>query len=290
MRSARILAAATYGEITRRPLYYILLLSFAAGILLSRMITLFSFYQEMNLVREMGLATIALWTFLIVVIHAGIVVTQELEDRTAVTLLSKPLRRSDFLLGKFGGILLSLVPGTAFLAGVLLLTLFLMGRPLLPVNDSAMAEEVARGSGAFAAALRLTWEGFVLRQGGAVVVEGAFLSLLQGAVLAAVAVSLSAFLPGAVSVAATTLVFVLGNISSYMVASVERMGGGFLPASVRGLALLFPNFGYFNLQAHFSEGRIISLNYLGFTFAYAVLYVSAVFLVSCSLFRGREVR
>ena len=51
-----------------------------------------------------------------------------------------------------------------------------------------------------------------------------------------------------------------------------------------------PNFGYFNLQMRFNEGTITSFRYLGLSLAYAVLSVSAVFLVSCSLFQKREVR
>src|SRR5438876_8288656 len=115
MTSVRTLAAATYGEITRRPLYYILLFSFGAAVFFSKLLTLFSFYQEMNMVREMGIATLTFWGFIIIVITSGIVVTQELEDRTAVTLLSKPIRRSDFLLGKFLGLWLSVIPGVIVL-------------------------------------------------------------------------------------------------------------------------------------------------------------------------------
>src|ERR1041384_859679 len=111
MSSIRTLAFATYGEITRRPLYYILLVSFGVAVFFSKLLTLFSFYQEMNMVREMGMATLTFWGFIIIVITSGIVVAQELEDRTAVTLLSKPIRRTDFLLGKFAGLLLSIIPG-----------------------------------------------------------------------------------------------------------------------------------------------------------------------------------
>src|SRR6185436_16356032 len=95
MRNLLTLAAATYGDITRRPLYYILRLTFAFGIFGSKFLTLFAFYQEI----------------IIVVVTSGLVVTQELEDRTAVTLLSKPLQRSEFLLGKFVGLVASLIPG-----------------------------------------------------------------------------------------------------------------------------------------------------------------------------------
>jgi ABC-type transport system involved in multi-copper enzyme maturation permease subunit len=276
MSSIRTLAAATYGEITRRPLYYILLFSFAAAILLSKLLTLFSFYQEMHMVREMGMATLTFWGFIVVVLVSGTVVTQELEDRTAVTLLSKPLRRSDFLLGKYCGIMLALVPGLLVLAGTLLLTLWLMAQAKLPLDDVAVAEGLKKGIGPFATAWQITWDHFMAAQGG-VVLEGAALSFFQ-------------VVPTVVSVGATTLVFILGNISSYMVASVENLSAKPLTAAARFFGYLAPNLGYFNLQTYFSEGRIISLRYMVLSAVYAGLYVGAVFLVSCSLFRTREVR
>jgi len=289
MQHTRILAAATYGDVTRRPLYYILLLTFAVAIFCSRFLTLFSFYQEMNMVREMGMATMTFWGFIIVVVTSGLVVTDELENRTAVTLLSKPLRRTDFLLGKFLGLVASLIPGLVVLSGVLFLTLWMMASARLPLHDRDLVEGVQNGSSPFATAFRITWENFVVKQSG-VVLEGAFLSFLQTAVLAAIAVSFSAFFPTVVSVAATTLVFIIGNVSSYMLASVENLNMGALSAAGRAASYLIPNLGYFNLQMYFSEGKIISLRYLGLSFAYSALYVIAVFLVSCSLFQKREVR
>jgi ABC-type transport system involved in multi-copper enzyme maturation permease subunit len=269
-------AAATYGEIVRRPLYFILLASFCVAILLSKFLTLFSFYQEMNLVREMGVATLIFWGFIITTILSGVVVTQELEDRTAVTLLSKPLRRYEFLLGKYIGLLLSLIPGLLILGCVLLLTLWTMAWEHLPFRDQDLVEEVAAGSTAFRSAWSVVWGAFVRTQG--------------ASVFSAVAVSLSAFFPVVVSVAATAFVFVLGNLSGYMLASVERLGFAPLSALGKALSYLLPNLGYFNLQSHFSEGTILSIRYLGFASVYAVLYVGAVFLVACSLFEKREVR
>lgn len=289
MRNIRTLAAATYGDITRRPLYYILLLTFAFAIFGSKFLTLFSFYQEINMVREMGMATITFWGFIIIVVTSGLVVTQELEDRTAVTLLSKPIQRSDFLLGKFVGLVASLIPGMIVLAGVLFLTVWMMAALRLPLHDRDIALAYQQGSSPFATVLRITWDHFVLKQSG-VILEGALLSFFQTSILAAAAVSFSAFFPNVVSVAATTLVFILGNVSSYMLASVDNMNVGALSFAGRVGSYLVPNLGYFNLQMYFSEGKIISVRYLGLSFAYTALYVIAVFLVSCSLFQKREVR
>jgi len=290
MRNIRTLAAATYGDITRRPLYYILLFSFTVAIFGSKFLTLFSFYQEINMVREMGMATMTFWGFIIIVITSGLVVTQELEDRTAVTLLSKPIQRHDFLLGKFLGLVASLIPGILLMAGVLFLTLWMMAYAKLPMHDNELMKLVKDdGASPFGATMSVIWNQFVVKQSG-VVIQGAFLSFLQVTILAAAAVSFSAFFPNVVSVAATTLVFILGNVSSYMVASVENLKVGPLTFLGRLGSYLIPNLGYFNLQMYFSEGKIISFRYLSMSFAYTALYVVAVFLVSCSLFRKREVR
>jgi len=289
MRNIRTLAAATYGDITRRPLYYILLFTFALAIFGSKFLTLFSFYQEINMVREMGLATITFWGFIIIVVTSGLVVTQELEDRTAVTLLSKPIQRTDFLLGKFAGLVVSLIPGMVVLAGVLFLTLWMMVLPKMPFHDRDLIAAHDAGSSPFAAALQITWQQFVMKQSG-VVLEGALLSFFQTSILAAAAVSFSAFFPNVVSVAATTFVFIIGNVSSYMLASVENLKIGPLSALGRAGSYLIQNLGYFNLQMYFSAGKIISFRYLGLSFVYTALYVIAVFLISCSLFQKREVR
>jgi ABC-type transport system involved in multi-copper enzyme maturation permease subunit len=241
------------------------------------------------MVREMGLATITFWGFIIIVVTSGLVVTQELEDRTAVTLLSKPIQRTDFLLGKFAGLVVSLIPGMIVLAGVLFLTLWMMAVPKMPFHDRDLVKAFDAGQSPFVAALEITWQQFVMKQSG-VVLEGALLSFFQTSILAAAAVSFSAFFPNVVSVAATTFVFIIGNVSSYMLASVENLKIGPLSALGRAGSYLIPNLGYFNLQMYFSEGKIISFRYLGLSFVYTALYVIAVFLISCSLFQKREVR
>ncbi len=175
------------------------------------------------------------------------------------------------------------------LAGVLFLTLWMIAAPKLPVHDRDVALGLKEGISPFRTVWSVTWNQFVLKQGG-VVLEGSLLSFLQTTILAAAAVSFSAFFPNVVSVAATTLVFIIGNVSSYMLASVENLNVGFLTGAARLASYLVPNLGYFNLQTYFSEGTIISIRYLALSSVYTALYVVAVFLVSCSLFQRREVR
>lgn len=304
VKSTLALARATYQDLVRRQVYYLLLISFAAMIYLSRHITLFSFYQEMNLVREMGMATITFFGFLVVLLFSGSIVTSELEDRTAVTLLTKPISRASFLLGKFLGLVAAILPGVLILTCLLFLTLWLMASPALLDNDAlmqAMTDPEQNPEpipllrdpdsmwGEVPGVATVIWRYFILRNGG-VVLQGALLSYLQIVLIAAFGISFAAFFPVVVGAASTALLFILGNISSYMVAAVEQWNVGPLTAAGRALYYLLPNLGYFNLQTYYSEGKIITSRYLGFAAVYALTYTVAVFLVSCSAFRRREIR
>jgi len=352
MHNALTIAWATYQDTVRRPLYYILIGVFIVLVYTSHFLTLFTFNQEANMVREMGVASLALWGFLIFAILTPVVVTQELEDRTAITLLAKPLTRSAFLVGKYLGLLAAVFLGLVVLGGVLFFTLWWMTRgdfmgaePGLALKLLGAGLALLGGGGALhlrslrldpdspsaawsrrcvfllyvlgATALlvaavfssgdrgradvawqmkdlkaitpmKFVWE--FLRANGVIVLEGLFLSFLQVALLGAICVSLAAFLPAVVSVAGTALVFILGNLSNYLLASVEASGSAPARAAARGLYYLVPNLGYFNLQTHFSEGSIISPGYLAFALLHASLYTGIVFLVSCALFERREIR
>jgi len=153
------IAWATYREITTRPLYFVTLAVFSLLIFCSSFLTQFSFYMETQMVREMGMASLVLWGFLITVLLSGVIVTQELEDRTAVTLLTKPVRRSAFLLGKYFGLFFSLAAGLVILAGILFYTLWWMAKGTLfghPPLGAALLWLCAAG---FPLGLILIWWG-----------------------------------------------------------------------------------------------------------------------------------
>lgn len=277
MSSLFALSRATYRAVVSRPVFYVTLLIFAAMVFLSQYITLFQFYKEQNLIREMGIATITLWALILVAIVSAALVTSELEDRTAVLLLSKPLRRSHFLVGKFLGIAAALWMGTLILTGVLFLTLWFHS------GFDVMGQYSALQPGS---AWQHLWERF-LRLNLLFCIQGGLMSFLQAAVIAAVCVSLSAFFPMVVSVAGTALIYILGNLSNYIVAN---MTGRVSRAFAQAMAYVLPNFGYFNLQATFSEGRIVSAKYLFFLSGYTIMYVSLVLFVAATVFEKREVR
>src|SRR3989440_7229517 len=67
----------------------------------------FTFGDDFKMYRQLGLNMVMLATVLFCVLAASMSISEEMEGRTAVTLMSKPVTRRQFLLGKFVGILLA---------------------------------------------------------------------------------------------------------------------------------------------------------------------------------------
>ncbi|MBI5369242.1 MAG: ABC transporter permease subunit [Planctomycetes bacterium] len=121
-----IIAGTTYREAGRQPILYILAGFFAVLIYLARWFTLFAFHvrEEQNMIREMGVASLTVCGLFAAIMLAALAVTSEVEKLTTLTILSKPVRRSEFLLGKYLGILWVVFLCIVFLSLILVWTLW----------------------------------------------------------------------------------------------------------------------------------------------------------------------
>src|SRR5207244_631821 len=74
---------------------------------ISPFIPYFTFGEDLVMVKELGYDTVMLAAVLFGALAASMSISEEIEGRTAITLLSKPVSRRQFLLGKFAGIVLA---------------------------------------------------------------------------------------------------------------------------------------------------------------------------------------
>jgi len=111
----------SFTEVTRQPIYGILVLAGMALIAFSPSITAYTMMEDVKLVIDMGLGTILMVGIVLAVLSASQVVSREVETRTAGAVLSKPVGRFVFILGKFLGVALAMV-----LAGYLLTVILVM--------------------------------------------------------------------------------------------------------------------------------------------------------------------
>ncbi|HET7295100.1 MAG TPA: ABC transporter permease [Vicinamibacteria bacterium] len=122
------MAANTFRETVRERVLYNLmffaLLMTASSLLLGQL----SIHQDEKIVKDLGLASVDIFGTLIAVFIGVGLIGKEIERRSLYPLLAKPLRRHEFLLGKFAGLAFTLLVNTALMSAGLFATLLLRYR------------------------------------------------------------------------------------------------------------------------------------------------------------------
>ena len=112
----------SFTETTRQPIFGILVLAGMALIAFSPTVTAFTMMEDVKLVIDMGLGTIFMVGLVLAVLSASQVVSREVETRTAGAILSKPVGRITFVVGKFLGVALSMTLASYLFTVILVMT------------------------------------------------------------------------------------------------------------------------------------------------------------------------
>ena len=104
MKKLWIIAANTFTETLRQPIYAVIVISGLILLFISPSVTMYTLDEDIKLLRELGLSTLFLSGLFIAIFSAAGAVTEEIETKTITTVLSKPVSRSVFILGKFFGV------------------------------------------------------------------------------------------------------------------------------------------------------------------------------------------
>ncbi|MFA5794975.1 MAG: hypothetical protein WC980_07945 [Candidatus Brocadiia bacterium] len=267
----------TYRESVRQPLLYIIIAVSVILILIAPLFSLFAFGEELSMVREVGLAAIIFGLILIAILTAHQVVNQEIERLTVMTLFSKPVRRSEFILGKFAGITVTLLLAAAIM-GLVYLTVywFKEGRPQIDLM-------VQQGKSSGAA----LWQ--FLRYDGLLLAKGVYLCFLQVVLLASFAVLIATYFPLVITGIGCFVVFALGHISDYLYQTLKESGA--VVGSLGWLAaLILPNFTILNVSSLIATMTPVSSIYIMWATAYTAIYCAIVLLVTIAIFGKREIK
>ncbi len=282
-----VIARATTKEAIRQPLFILLVLISTAVLGLNTFMPFFTLEDDVKMLKECGLATLLIAGALIAVWTAGTSITSEIEGKTAMTLLSKPVTRRQFIVGKYVGIIQAVM--------WLFLTLTIIFSSLIfykvGYDQKERSEEV---SAVF------QWKSVggvdiipiphpdrmkVVNQ----VLPGIALSFLQVCVLAAISVTVATRLPMVVNLVICFAIFVIGNLTPLMVQQSDTIiGNEFVTFIARLFATALPSLEAFNIYAAVSTGSQVPPSYLGWSFLYAAAYAGAIVLLGFILFEDRD--
>ena len=102
---AGVIARATTKEAIRQPVFLMLLGLALLLLVVNTFLPFFTFGEDVKMLKDCGLATILVCGLLLAIWTASCSIADEIEGKTAMTLLSKPINRREFIVGKYLGIL-----------------------------------------------------------------------------------------------------------------------------------------------------------------------------------------
>ena len=270
MRSLTV-AATTFQESVRQPAFYALLVVGVVLLLFGYLMPTFTLVSgETKFVRDIGLGTFTLCILLLGIFSSANLITTEIENKTAMTVMSKPLRRYEFIVGKYLGIVFSVSFLGLLLATVLVVTIIAK----VTGGDIVINSEEAYHLGIWPE-VRVMFPGLIL-------------GLCEAMVLIAVSVALSIRLPMILNVVISFALFILANIGGPLL-TILREKGSHAVGIATAFYYILPNF-QSNTET-FSAiglGRAVPAPLVALTAAYSLFYIAVAICVAVFLFHDRE--
>ena len=317
MRQFFFIASNSFRELIRQPVYLLLMSVASLFIVFLSAVPYFGFGDDPKMVEDMSLAVVLLAGLLMSVLCAASTVAQEIRTGTALTVLSKPVGRGTFLLGKYAGLAaaLALFTGTLMIAVLLASRMafdaygstdvsslliyfaavfaayaiggfsnFFLRRPF--VSDAVFAYTLLTGV-ALACVVNFT----VLERsfdGPAVVdwrlVPAGVLVWFALLVLAALALACSTRLDVVPTLAVCSALFLVGLMSDYLFGGPASRGVWWAQAAYAAV----PNWQQFWATDALEQGRIIPWGYVTRAAGYMGVYLVGALSVALLLFEDRE--
>ncbi len=269
MRSITV-ALGTFQESIRQPAFYALLVLGVVLLIFSYVMPTFQLERgEVKFVRDIGLGTYALCILLLGIFSAANLITTEIENKTAMTVMSKPVRRYEFVVGKYLGIVLS----------VLFLALLLTAAFVAVILGKLVGGDIVWvGTNPYQAFLPEV----------TVILPGLLVGLLQALILVAVSVALSIRLPMILNVSISFALYVIASISGPLMDYLVREQST-LATLAKGVYYVLPNLR--NNTEVFSAiglGKAVPSALLAWAAVYSAIYIVGALAVAVFLFQDRE--
>lgn len=293
------IALASFQEGIYQPMFWLLTLLGIFLMDISVFIPYFTFGEDLKMVKELCYAFTMMAPMVFGVIAACTSVSEEIEGRTAVTLLSKPISRRQFLLGKFAGIALSALFMTLLLGWVLIWVVLHKAwfDSTMPGQNQNLADPawvVRTANDLFPASATgdltrgiLLWVNDL-----SATLPGLVIGYCQVAVLIAVAIALATRVPMVVNLTACVLVYLLGHLTPVMT-EVSRGRYALVHFAAQLFETLLPGLDLFDVgTAIVRDVPLDPVRYSIYTInvaLYALTYLTIALLFGLILFEDRDV-
>ena len=280
------IATSTFTHLLRMKALYFLLVIILIIAILGNFPIFSEEVEQILTIKKMSFGIMDWFSWIFAIVATSVLIPRDLEDRTLYTILSKPVMRIEYLLGKFVGVMLLIGLVLAILFPVLVLVLqsrtnafigseaeILRARGVAPENIEEVLDSV-RALGYRTELWVSVWAIFV-----------------KSMVVAAVTLCLSTFATSSLfTIIVSGILFMVGNAIKMVTTFWEQESSGSLGVSLisRVLRIFIPDYQIFS----FGEGIVLGeqvvptlvLQTTGLGFGYCIFYL----LLSLLVFHDKE--
>ena len=313
------IAKNTFVETLRQPVYAIIIIAAILLFFISPSIAMYTMSDDNKLLRELGLSTLFLASLFIAIFAASGAVAEEIENKTIMTVLTKPVQRPIFILAKFLGVTGAVAMGHYICTIALIMA---VRHGVLENVDSTHDWTVVGSAGAvivlacvlsaffnYAYDWKFTSSAMVLLAAfgtitliflifidrdwqfnpannkiNALDIYGSVLLFLAALIIAALAVTVSCRFNIVVTLSACVGIFLLGLVSDW---AFWELAKTHLWAKVCYFVL--PNLQIFWISDAIYEGSEVPIRYVLITATYAICYTAGILALAVALFQRRQV-
>jgi len=243
----------TFKESLRQRILMLLIIFSVLVIVVSVFLEPFALGEAPKILRDFGIAAASLFGVLIVIIIGSTLIHKDIEKRTIYTVITKPVKRSEIIIGKFLGLLL--------LIAILQCAMIVIHQLVIFIYE-----------GAFDLPLFITIP----------------FSLLEIMILLGILLLFSSFSSPTISAIMGIIFFVIGHASPDLKLFADQVNVAILKYLAYGFYYILPNLENFNLRIDLVYKLPIHLDQLLFSICYGLIYTIFLLYLSIIIFEKRE--
>jgi ABC-type transport system involved in multi-copper enzyme maturation permease subunit len=222
--------------------------------------------QDLKIIKDLGLSATSIFGLFIAVFIGIGLVWKEVERRSIYSLLSKPITRADFILGKYAGLVLTLFVNLAVMAVALYAVLGAM--TLFGPRSLVLALDAPPLDPRMLLAIALIF--------------------VELALVTALALFFSTFSTPILSAAFTLGLYIVGHFNADLKHFEQVVDSPVAAWLARALYYLLPNLAPFDIKALVVHGQPVAAGYVLVTLAYGVVYITLVLVAAVVVFARRD--
>jgi len=247
------IALNTFKETIRDRILYLLLFFAAVFIVFSRLLALLTVGDRVKIIKDLGLSSLSIFGAVMAILMGTGLVYKEIDKKTIYTLLSKPIHRYQFILGKFFGLVLTLFLMLLLMSLIFLIVVFLH-------------------------TFQIEWKMLV----------AIFFIFVELLLITSVAILFSCFSTPILSSIFSLSFYLIGHVSWGLETLIQKIKPGFGKTAAQILYTFLPDLENFNFKTEIVHDLPIPLNIYSFSILYGIFYTLFMLVLAMLIFRRRD--